>query len=113
MEQCKHHDLVSMLSTLTQIRMASLAGGKIHGVAPNADLVLIKTKTAFKGAGLNNPNKHNTNIKYAALEFFTNAMEEDIERKLQQDSRRKFVINMSWGKCHHRNAFALNVINIL
>ncbi len=76
--------------------MASLAGGRVTGVAPNADLFLVKTKAQFRrGAG---DGMSNGPITYSAMSFFLNGIMEHIDGKLKKNPNAKSVINLSGGR---------------
>jgi len=77
--------------------MATIAAGKIHGVAPNADLYLVKTKGQIKDK--TNPRilRHSP-LNYNAALFFLNAVKSHIKTRLAKDKNAKSVINLSWGK---------------
>jgi hypothetical protein len=85
--------------------MAVIAGGKVHGVAPNANLFLVKYKGQFnRGNPRNdvnnlNPGKElNHSVLPGAVARCLNIVRQDIARRLQTDPMAKSVINMSWGK---------------
>lgn len=78
--------------------MAALAGGKTFGVAPNADLVLVKTKTAIKSSPpIVDDRRYPQSMKAAAMDWFFYEVEKDITARLAQDNNAKSVISMSWG----------------
>jgi hypothetical protein len=75
--------------------MAAIAGGRLHGVAPNADMFLMKTKTHYHhtyGSGTSS-----TSLTYPALDYSLNVVEQHINDRLAQDPKSKSVINMSFG----------------
>jgi transposase len=84
--------------------MASLVAGKNNGIAPNADLYLVKTKTRFTGwvqPGVENTGPpqtpHLSTLNYEAMEYYLNLVEEHVTERLAKDPTAKSVINMSRG----------------
>ncbi|KAI4941965.1 hypothetical protein J4E91_010515 [Alternaria rosae] len=76
--------------------MATIAAGKIHGVAPNADLYLVKTKGQIKDKTNPQVLRHSP-LNYNAALFFLNAVKSHIKARLAKDQNAKSVINLSWG----------------
>jgi hypothetical protein len=72
--------------------MATIAAGVERGIAPKADLCLVKIK------------KFDPNVSYTlpittlALAWFIDAVIKDIEDRTSQNPGARSVINMSWGK---------------
>jgi hypothetical protein len=75
--------------------MARLAAGRNLGVAPNADLYLIKTKGQYTRK---DGRVGTTTFNPLSMQHFLNAVTENIEGKLPEQPGDKIVINMSWGK---------------
>lgn len=79
-------------------RMATIAAGIELGIAPKANLCLVKTKNRIK-------NKYRPELSFTlpitlkGLVWFVNAVLEDIEERRSRNPGTKSVINMSWGKC--------------
>jgi subtilisin family serine protease len=80
--------------------VASIAAGKLRGVASKANLVVVK----FKNAALN-PNKPDTiaprGVLDGALEFALDFVISDIARSKRannNDPNKKFIVNLSYGK---------------
>lgn len=87
-------------------KMAIIAAGRIHGVAPSANLHLIKAKRTY----LTDANDAADNFKIyvyqiAAVDQALTRIRSEIQARLNVDSAAKSVINMSWGKpylyCQH------------
>ena len=83
--------------------VASIAAGKLRGVASKANLVVVK----FKNAALNrnNPNNPGTvvprGVMDGALEFALDFVISDVarlKRANNNDPNKKFVVNLSYGK---------------
>ncbi|CAN9246658.1 unnamed protein product [Alternaria alternata] len=76
--------------------MATIAAGFELGIAPKADLCLVKTKNRIK-------NKYKPELSFTlpitlkGLVWFVNAVLEDIDERTSRDPGTKSVINMSWG----------------
>jgi hypothetical protein len=77
--------------------MATIAAGVERGIAPKADLCLVKIKNTMKS-------KFDPNVSYTlpittlALAWFIDAVIKDIEDRTSQNPGARSVINMSWGK---------------
>jgi hypothetical protein len=85
--------------------MASIAAGKRTGIAPNADLFLVKTKGHWN-PGTERENQEGRvvrsedkalNVQPRALEDIVLRIRSHIEERLKSDPSAKSVINMSWG----------------
>jgi hypothetical protein len=79
-------------------KMAIVAAGKKQGIAPNANLYLIKAK----GSWLKDANGPADNFAiYAyqiqAVAFALTKVRSEIQRKINTDPSARSVINMSWG----------------
>ncbi|KAF1995006.1 subtilisin-like protein [Amniculicola lignicola CBS 123094] len=78
--------------------MATLAGGKHLGVAPKANLYLVKPKNQYRARG---PGgvwiEKSYKLQHQALDRALGVVREDIEARLAQDPNTKSVINMSFG----------------
>jgi hypothetical protein len=75
--------------------MSVLAAGKTYGIAPNANLFLVKTKAGYR--------KHNGELGMAgvqpiALHWIFRTVKVHIEARLGRNENARSVINMSWGK---------------
>jgi hypothetical protein len=75
--------------------MARLATGRQIGVAPNADLYLIKIKGQYRKR---NGGIGTTSFNPLSMRWFLSAFTENIEARLPEHPGKKIVINMSWGK---------------
>lgn len=84
--------------------MAVIAGGKHHGIAPNANLFLAKTKAAYKG---NDGNIRLAGVQPRALSWILDEIMAHITKIMERDSTAKSIINMSWGKSLKCVAFHL------
>lgn len=76
-----------------------MAGGKIHGVASNANLVIVKFRNAAKNA--QNPGSDRyvmRGVTWSALMYAWNWVLDDVDGQRSQGSGGKFIINMSYGK---------------
>jgi len=76
--------------------MASLAGGRDHGIAPNADLFLVKAKGAVRkndGIGI-----ATTAYNYESINWFLNGVEASIQARVGKDPAAKSVVSLSSGK---------------
>lgn len=76
--------------------VASIAGGITHGVAPNANLVLVKQKNAAR-----NPytgRYHNRQVTPYAIDEVWTWLIEDVLNKRRDGNTGKFIVNLSWGK---------------
>jgi hypothetical protein len=75
--------------------MTRLAAGRLNGVAPNADLYLVK----FKGQYMTNAGEPKNSVhNYLSLEWFVGKIENHIETRRNENPNAKFVINWSGGK---------------
>jgi hypothetical protein len=75
--------------------MAALAGGRLNGVAPNADLFLVKTKGQWRNNSGRQMNSHHT---YDSIRTFLAKVEDHINSRRDENPQPKFVINWSGGK---------------
>jgi subtilisin family serine protease len=83
-------------------KMATIAGGKIHGVAPNANLYLLKVKGQWnKGSGSDADEKSGS-VQPKALMTTFGVIRDHVRDRLIADAETKSVINMSWGKLSQR-----------
>jgi hypothetical protein len=78
-------------------KMASIAAGRIHGIARNADLYLLKTKGQWDAGP---PSREITNgpIEPAAMASVLGEVRRHVESRLATNPRAKSVINMSFGE---------------
>ncbi|KAF2272251.1 uncharacterized protein EI97DRAFT_470584 [Westerdykella ornata] len=78
-------------------KMASIAAGKTIGVAPNADLYLLKTKGAFNRGDA--PDRPDTALGAQAVAMLgcLNRIQFHVENRLKVDKDAKSVVNMSFG----------------
>lgn len=89
---------LSMLMISTH-RMSVIAAGKTYGIAPNADLFLVKIKNCYlDGLWEDNRLSHTAGVQPAALDWVLRRVRDHIEGRLRQDPNTKSVINMSWGE---------------
>ncbi|KAH7073921.1 peptidase S8/S53 domain-containing protein [Paraphoma chrysanthemicola] len=78
-------------------KMATIAAGKGYGVAPKADLYLLKRNGEWnKGTESNKPDE-NYATQPPALAAVFDTIESHVRSRLRANSRAKSVINMSWG----------------
>ncbi len=77
--------------------MATIAGGKNYGIAPNADLYLLKTKNQYRSTGEERFTKH-AGIQPAAIQDIFREIEANISSRLRNVPTAKSVISMSWGE---------------
>lgn len=68
----------------------------IHGVAPNANLHLLKMKGQFNSGGPGAPDKTYALQVRSILSVF-NEVRRHVNARLGTDPESKSVINMSWG----------------
>jgi hypothetical protein len=79
-------------------KMATIAGGKAHGIAPNANLYLLKIKGQWnKGSGLPEDEK-NGSVQPKALVKTFGVIRNHVRNRLATNANARSVINMSWGK---------------
>jgi hypothetical protein len=86
-------------------KMATIAAGKTHGIAPNANLYLLKTKGQWNRLSpdvLPVPDMTYA-IQPKALTQVLGEIRRHIRRRLETDATAKSVINMSWGKSKFLN----------
>lgn len=78
--------------------VASVAGGMIHGVASNANLVIVKFRNAAKNPfNPSNPNFVIRGVNAAALLDAWDWIINDVAEQRQNGNNGKFIINMSYG----------------
>jgi subtilisin family serine protease len=78
-------------------KMATIAAGKIHGVAPNANLYLMKILGQWNlGTSTTRPNQ-NYAVQPKALLKVLDEIQQHVESRLGSNQDAKSVINMSWG----------------
>ena len=86
--------------------MATLAGGLNHGMAPRANMYLIKAKGQYRynkkdprtGQPLGDNPDHNMPYNTAALLVAFNQIRAHIADRISKNPDAKSVINLSWGK---------------
>ncbi|KAF2011878.1 subtilisin-like protein [Aaosphaeria arxii CBS 175.79] len=86
-------------------KMAAIAGGKLHGIAQNADLYLLKTKGVYNTHAWKNPLDHSKGKvgpqDYGptpkAIATVLSKVGRDISDRLAKDPSARSVINMSFG----------------
>jgi subtilisin family serine protease len=80
-------------------KMAIIAAGKKVGVAPNANLYLVKAKGAW-ARDANDPTDDFLIYRYQiqAVDLALDRVRSEIQARLNTDSNAKSVVNMSWGK---------------
>lgn len=84
-------------------KMASIAAGKRTGIAPNADLFLVKAKGNYNFEEQNEQGETVRSkdralvIQPAALQDILDTIREHIVQRLRSDPDTKSVVNMSWG----------------
>jgi subtilisin family serine protease len=81
-------------------KMAIIAAGKDSGVAPNANLYLVKAKGSYLNDADGPVDDFRIYPAYqvGAVRFALNHIRSVIQAKLNANSNEKSVINMSWGK---------------
>lgn len=79
--------------------MATVAAGKVHGIAPNAHLHLLKMKGDYnKGPRNGRPMDDSTYaVQPKALNKVLNEVRRHVSNNLARNSNAKSVVNMSWG----------------
>jgi hypothetical protein len=83
-------------------KMATIAAGKTHGIAPNANLYLLKTKGQWNTGKSEGEADKNASLQPKALSKVMQKIREHIQDRLDADKDAKSVINMSWGKSYPR-----------
>jgi hypothetical protein len=79
--------------------MAIIAAGKSHGIAPNADLYLVKTKNGYQANNSSTDGAIKTyGLQPLALDWAFNTVKRHIIQRKKENSESKSVINLSWGK---------------
>lgn len=76
--------------------MAALAGGRVNGFAPNADLCLVKTKGLYRHERSDRISV--TLHSFKSLNFVLKKVQEHITQSITKDPGVKSVVNMSWGE---------------
>jgi subtilisin family serine protease len=79
--------------------VASVAAGKTHGVASNANLVIVKFRNAAKNPL--NPTSDRYVIRgvtWSALMNAWNWVQDDVNSQRSKGNNGKFIINMSYGQ---------------
>jgi hypothetical protein len=81
-------------------KMATIAAGKTHGVARNANLFLLKTKGQWNriSSGVSPVSDMSYAIQEKALLRVVNEIRRHVRRRIEADPAAKSVINMSWGE---------------
>jgi hypothetical protein len=79
-------------------KMATIAAGKTHGVAPNANLYLLKTKGQWNTGRLPREDDKNVGLRPKAFVVVLEKIRNHVETRLTTDKNAKSVINMSWGR---------------
>jgi subtilisin family serine protease len=81
-------------------KMATIAAGKTLGVAPNANLYLMKTKGQWnRASSTSSPVSDMTlSLQNRALRRIFAEIREHVRQRLEKSNTAKSVINMSWGK---------------
>lgn len=82
-------------------KMAAIAGGRINGVAPRANLYLMKIKGHYNNGDKPRPDRNpikSARIFPRALAAVFDEIRRDVLARRLLDPRAKSVINMSWGK---------------
>lgn len=79
--------------------VASVAAGKTHGVASNANLVIVKFRNAAKNP-LNPTNDRYVirGVMWSALMNAWNWVQDDVNNQRSKGNDGKFIINMSYGQ---------------
>lgn len=76
-----------------------MAAGKTYGIAPNADLFLVKIRNGCKNKFWDeNRQTHLAALQPEALDWVIQKVQAHILRRLSANSNARSVINMSWGK---------------
>ncbi|KAI8942389.1 hypothetical protein NX059_000463 [Plenodomus lindquistii] len=76
--------------------MAGLAGGRVDGVAPNADLCLVKTKGHIRHTS-DSTRLSVSGHRSGSVSYFLEQVRYHIEARLRENPQARSVINMSWG----------------
>jgi hypothetical protein len=79
-------------------KMATIAAGKLNGIAPNADLYLMKIKGQWNSGRIPHEPDKSVKIHAAALVEAFDETKRDVQARLALNKNAKSVINMSWGK---------------
>jgi hypothetical protein len=80
-------------------KMAIVAAGRTHGIAPNANLFLLKIKGQYNLGKTDPPSQDKTYV--LQIRALTRAFQEirlHVNRRVTADANAKSVINMSWGE---------------
>jgi hypothetical protein len=78
-------------------KMATIAAGKVEGVAPNANLHLIKAKGSYLKDASDPDNFTPYAYQPSAIALALTKIRADVQRRLNADPNAKSVINMSFG----------------
>jgi hypothetical protein len=78
--------------------MATIAAGKLNGIAPNADLYPMKIKGQWNSGRIPHEPDKSVKIHAAALVEAFDETKRDVQARLALNKNAKSVINMSWGK---------------
>lgn len=82
--------------------MAVIAAGREHGVAPNADLYLVRTKGRYNRDSTDetDPGAQDRSwpLQAIAVNSALDHVRNDIESRLSANPSAKSVVNMSWGE---------------
>lgn len=80
-------------------KMAIIAAGRMRGVAPNADLFLLKIKGQYNLGKVDPPSQDKTYVlQLRAVVRAFQVVRNHVHRRLAADANAKSVINMSWGE---------------
>ena len=81
--------------------MATIAAGRINGIARNADLVLLKSQAEYNyniEEGDPTPLVGGPDKSYKFLPGALERCFSEIRRRVEEDPNGRHVVNMSWGK---------------
>jgi hypothetical protein len=79
-------------------KIATVAAGRIHGIAPNANLYLLKHEGDWNAGKTPHEKIRSGKIQQGAVAEVLDVVRRHIEARLMADSGAKSVINISWGK---------------
>ncbi|KAH8716869.1 peptidase S8/S53 domain-containing protein [Phaeosphaeriaceae sp. PMI808] len=88
-------------------KMAIIAGGKKHGISPQADLYLLKVTGTFNTGDVPRRKDSAYAIQGPALSRVLAEVRRHIESRLARNPNAKSVINMSWGVSLQRDGSTL------
>ncbi|EAT86668.2 hypothetical protein SNOG_05604 [Parastagonospora nodorum SN15] len=78
-------------------KMATIAGGKLDGISPNANLYLVKIMGQWNAGTSSTAQEKPGRIQPAALRVAFDEVRRHVEARRSVDPNTKSVINMSWG----------------